>query len=156
MHWCRTAPVQDVGALIVIGAGVVDRVLDTLAFKSAVFATLQVDHGADWLAVFAVPLAGAGTELMLPRLADAIALYEEVPGWWLPVGTEIGVPAHVRPALRRALCDAHDVDPPAIVVPRFTGPAAHADRADIFIVRDPRPFSSFDARAPGRRWTVPA
>lgn len=156
MHWCRTAPVQEVGALIVIGADAVDRVLDTLAFKSALFAALQVDHGADWIAIFAAPLAGPGPERMLPRLTDAIALYEEAPGWWLPVGTELGEPAHVRSALRQALCDAHDLDPPAIVVPRFTGTATRADQADIYVVRDPRPFSSFDAPTLGRRGAVPA
>ena len=138
MHWRRTAPVQEVGALIAFGPGVIDRILGSLARKSALFQDLRIDHGEGWIAIFAAPLAHeSGTpDRILPSM-EGIPLYEDAPGWWLPVGVELGVPDHARAALRQALADHHGIRSPLIVVPRIAGESDMTDQADIYDILNP-------------------
>jgi hypothetical protein len=142
MHWRRTAPVQEVGALIAFGPGVIDRTLGSLARKSALFRDLRIDHGEDWIAIFAAPLADesgtpAGTPDRILPSVGGIPLYEDAPGWWLPVGVELGVPGHARAALRQALADHHGMTNSLIVVPRITEASDMTDQADIYAILNP-------------------
>jgi hypothetical protein len=142
MHWRRTAPVQEVGALIAFGPGVIDRTLGSLARKSALFRDLRIDHGEDWIAIFAAPLADesgtpAGTPDRILPSVEGIPLYEDAPGWWLPVGVELGVPGHARAALRQALADHHGMTNSLIVVPRITEASDMTDQADIYAILNP-------------------
>lgn len=144
MHWRRTAPVQDVGALIAFGPGVTERTLAILARKSALFRELRIGHGEDWIAIFAVPLADESgrPDRILPSL-NSIALYEDAPGWWLPVGVELGVPDHARAALRQSMADRHQIGTPAIVVPRIAEAADIAEQADIYAIIHARPLGDY-------------
>jgi hypothetical protein len=146
MHWRRTAPVQPVGALLLRGIDCVDRAFTALAGKSDLFRSLTVEYGDDWIVVFASVLAGEGDDepvKILPTLADAIPLYEEAKSWWLPVGMALGTPYHAQASLREALCAEHGFTPPVIIAPRFEGEAETADHADIYLIRQPRPFGDF-------------
>ena len=144
MHWRRTAPVQEVGALIVFGPGVIDRTLESLARKSALFRDLRIDHGEGWIAIFAAPLADESgiSDRILPSV-EGTALYEDAPGWWLPVGVELGAPGHVRPALRQALADQHRIRSSLIVVPRIEEAKDRTDQADIYEILNPLPFAAY-------------
>jgi hypothetical protein len=148
MHWRRVAPVQNVGAQIVTGRGAVEQVRERLAGKSRLFSELQIDHGDDWIAVFAVPLAdeSGGADTILPDLGG-ISLYEEAPGWWLPVGVEAGAPEHARGSLRDALLAVHDVRMPVILVPRFDGDATRSTQAALYAVGKPVPVGTWRAAA---------
>jgi hypothetical protein len=138
MHWRRVAPVQDVGAQIVIRPGAVEQVRARLAAKSLLFSELQIDHGDDWVAIFAMPLVdeSGSADTILPDLGGT-SLYEEAPGWWLPVGVAVAAPQHARASLRDALMAAHDVRMPVIVVPRFEGDATLSRQALLYAVENP-------------------
>ena len=144
MHWRRTAPVQEVGALIAFGPGVIDRTLGSLARKSALFRDLRIDHGEGWIAIFAAPLADESGILdrILPSV-EGTALYEDAPGWWLPVGVELDVPGHARAALRQALADHHGMRSPLIVVPRIEEAKDRTDQADIYAILNPLPLAAY-------------
>ena len=145
MHWRHTAAMQEVGASILCGPGVVDRIMGQLRRKSNLFEDLRIDHGEDWISIFAASLAGHGAEegeAILPDLGG-IALYEEAAGWWLPVGVEIAAPRHVRGLLRQALATRHDVQPPAIVVPRFAADTRLSDSCDLYALNSPRRFADY-------------
>jgi len=145
MRWCRTDPVQEVDALIVIGPDAPERVTTTLSRKSGLFASLTIEQGEGWVAIFAAALDG-GTETLLPRLPDATALYAMVPGWWLPVGIRLAVPDHAQAELIAAMCDRFGMTSPAIIVPRFGRPDSDiedcTDHADIYLIRHPRPVGA--------------
>lgn len=154
MQWRRTAPVQEVGALIASGPGVIDRTLGRLARKSALFRDLRIDHGEGWIAIFAAPLEdeSGASDRILPSL-EGTALYEDAPGWWLPVGIELGVPGHARAALRQALAAHHDLRSRVIVVPRIEEASDTTDQADIYAILNPMPLGAYrllpqDADAP--------
>lgn len=148
MHWRRVPPVQDVGAQIVTGPDAVMQVRARLAAKSILFSELQVDHGDDWVALFAVPLVdeAGGTDAILPDIG-ATPLYEEAPGWWLPVGMEIGAPEPARASLRDALMVAHHVQVPLIVVPLFDGEASLSRRADLYAIGKTMPAGEWRSAA---------
>lgn len=148
MHWRRVAPVQDVGAQIVIGQSATERVRARLAGKSRLFADLRIDHGDDWIAIFAVLLVdeSGGAGAILPDLGG-LSLYEEAPGWWLPVGVEAGVPEHARGPLRNAMLALHDLRMPVIVVPRFDTEAAVSNRADLYAIGDTIALGAWQAAA---------
>ena len=143
MHWRRTAPVQEVGALIAFGPGVIDRIFESLARKSTLFRDLRIDHGEGWIAIFAAPLEdeSGASDRILPNL-EGTALYEDAPGWWLPVGIELGAPGHARAALRQALANHHDLRSPLIVVPRIDA-SDMTDQADIYAILNPRPLGAY-------------
>jgi len=144
MHWRRTASVQEVSALIAFGPGVIDRTLGSLARKSALFRDLVIDHGEDWIAIFAAPLADeSGTPDRILPSVEGTALYEDAPGWWLPVGVELGVPGHARAVLRQALADHHGVRSPLIVVPRIAEASDLTDQADIYAILNPSPLEAY-------------
>lgn len=144
MHWRRTAPVQEVGALIAFGPGVVDRTLRDLARKSAIFGDLRVDYGEGWIAIFAAALMdeSGASDRILPSV-EGTALYEDAPGWWLPVGVELDVPGHARVPLRQALADHHDMRSPLIVVPRIEEATDRTDQADIYAILNPLPLAAY-------------
>jgi hypothetical protein len=146
MHWRRTAPVQPVGALLLRGMDCVDRAFTALAGKSDLFRSLSLEFGDDWIVVFASVLEGEGDDepvKILPTLADATPLHEEAKGWWLPVGIVFGVPDHAQAWLCDALCAEHGFAPPVIIAPYFEAEAETADQADIYLIRQPRPFGDF-------------
>ncbi len=119
--------------MIVRGPGAVEAVLRSLSEKSALFGRLGIDHGADWIAVFAAALPGeeGAGEAVLPAL-DGVPLYADGTGWWLPVGVEIDAPAQAHDSLRTALGAYHGLRGSAIVVPRFVGDAPSTDAADLY------------------------
>jgi hypothetical protein len=144
MHWRRIAPVQEVGAQIICGSGAVARVTERLAGKSRLFDDLRVDHGEDWIAIFAASLIAERhpPELFLPNLGG-VALYEEAPGWWLPVGVEFAAPAIARGAMRDALLTAYSVRAPVILVPRFDDAATITDHADLYAIGELKPYRAW-------------
>ncbi len=142
MTWRRTDPVQEVGALLAVGPGAAARVATEMAGRPAVLRALEVARGDDWIVVFAGALSDptAAGETVLPRLAGAIPLYEESPGWWLPVGVEMTAPTHVHAALRKAMARDNDFDAPVVVVPRLDG--ADAEAADVYPVGRRTPLAT--------------
>ena len=119
MHWRQVDPVHVVGALLLTGAGALERLFAALAGKSAFIRGLPVASGADWAAIFAHTLPGEGDEAMLPRLKGALPLYQAGGEWWFPVGAELAVPAYARHALLQHFAEISGFCPPAIIVPRF-------------------------------------
>lgn len=148
MHWRRVAAVQEVTATIVHGVGVVEDVIARMALKSALFDEVTVDHGANWIVLFAASVRdeNGAADAILPAL-DGVPLYEEAAGWWLPVGVEIAAPTHAHPSLRQALAAVHDLRGPAIVVPRFADDALSTNEADVYAI---------DARVPLSRYRLAA
>lgn len=136
MRWRRTDPVQEIGALIVTGPGAAERLAAAMASKSVLFQSLAVEHGRDWAAVFAGPVAGE-SDPVLPRLQGATPLYR-TQGWWLPVGVALDAPDHVHAALFAELAAHHRIGLPAILIPRFNG---EDESADVYPVADPVPFA---------------
>jgi hypothetical protein len=134
MQWQRIDPVQTVGALLAIGVDAVAEAEAQLAQKSELFQQITQVRGQDWLAYFGttISLDDGGNFLALPNITAMRPLYEEVPGWWLPVGTAMSVAEILRPDLRLALCAKKLIKPPFILVPRF-GPAENVSSvADVY------------------------
>jgi hypothetical protein len=149
MRWRRAEPVQAVGAMIAIDKVAMGRLTEALCGKSPLFHMLPVEHGKDWAVVFAASTGGA-PEPILPRLAGAVPLHEAAKGWWLPIGVELEAPTHVHAALWSALEDRSGVRPPAVVVPRLKDGDASTPDADVFLIRDPAPFSDTALAARGQ------
>jgi hypothetical protein len=141
MFWRRTDPVQDVGALFVHGDGAAERLAAALGARLAVLGGLLVAHGEGWATVFAAPF-GEERHGVLPRLRGALPLYDAGRGWWFPVGTAIDVPDHVRELLIGALATRYAIDPPAILIPRFTSEIGRSAEADAYVVGRAVPFEA--------------
>ncbi|MBB4098080.1 hypothetical protein [Sphingomonas kyeonggiensis] len=140
MQWRRTDPVQTVDALIAIGASAVDAMAAGLAGKTGVFRTLKVELGDDWAVLFAASVPDVD-EAVLPHLAGVTPLYRAARDFWLPVGVAMAVPDHARDLLLRAMLDHYCVALPAIAVPRFAEGQPNTGEADLYLIRDPVPFS---------------
>lgn len=140
MRWRRVDPVQTIDAAILLGADAAGRLRAAIG-RSALFRTLRVAHGEDWAAVFAGEVTGAGgrRELILPRIAGAVPLYEAAPDWWLPAGVAVDVPAHVEGTLWRAMAASRHIQPPAIVLPRFEADGTSGE-ADLYLAQQAAPF----------------
>jgi hypothetical protein len=123
-----------VAALFVSGAAEVAQAKAALAAKSALFQTMKQVRGPDWLVWFAtrVPSDDGEAEAILPSVPGMQPLYEEAPGWWLPVGIALDVPDTLFAELRAALCIARNVRPPFLLIPRFENGADHASEADLY------------------------
>ena len=134
MHWRRVDPLQPVSALLAIGGDAVAEAKARLAVKSALFQSMRRVEGDGWMVLFAAQVGDdtAGeTVAVLPSIPAMIPLYEDAPGWWLPVGTALAAPEPLRAELREALSQARGFRPPVVVVPRFDdAPAAHC--ADVY------------------------
>lgn len=148
MLWRRTAPVQEVGAQIICGSDAVQKAIVRLANKSRLFDDVRIDHGDCWIAIFAAALNEQHdtSELLLPNLGG-IALYEDAPGWWLPVGMEVTLPSPARTTMRNGLMSEHDVSVPLIVVPRFDDDATLCDKADIYAIGELMPYGAWRTAA---------
>jgi hypothetical protein len=139
MCWRRTDPVQDVGAMILIGPAAFERLASALSGKSALFRGLLVEHNADWAVVFAAPLEGVDGGSILPRIEGATPLYLAAQQCWLPVGVALDAPDRIAPGLWVRLREQASRETPLVFVPRFRdGPAA--DAADVYLVRRPAPL----------------
>lgn len=136
MRWHRVDPVQTVSALLASDDAAVATVVAAMAGKSALFRSLDVAHGEGWAAIFA---AGAGEDMVLPRLSDVIPLYEAAAQIWFPIGVALAVPDHAQDMLLQAMLETHRVTPPVILVPRF-GVATAIAEADLYVVRERKPF----------------
>lgn len=137
MHWRKTDPLQSVGALFACGDAAVDAVA-ALEGKSALFRSLPIARGKDWIILLAGSVPGEESEataMILPSLPGTLPLHEEAEGWWLPVGVECGVPPQARPALRQALGDAYAVAPPLALIPEFEGAAGTTRRVHVYPIR---------------------
>ena len=136
MRWRRVDPVQPVAALFVSGEVAVAQAEAALATKSALFQTMKQVRGADWLVWFAtrLPSDDGEAEAILPSVPGMQPLYEDAPGWWLPVGMALDVPDTLSAELRTALCVARHVKPPFLLIPRFVGRADHAETADLYVL----------------------
>jgi len=137
MHWQRTAPVQPVGALFAEGEAVADAAA-MLARKSALFRSLPMARGEDWMILFAGRVPGAGADdpaTILPSLPGTRPLYTDAEGWWLPVGVEWQVPAQARGDMRQALVAAHGVAPPLLILPIFAEGADTARTIHLYPIR---------------------
>ena len=133
MQWRHIDPVQPVGALLAVGRDAVVQAETQLARKSALFQQLKQIKGFDWLVYFATKITHDGDDvLILPYISGMLPLYEEVPGWWLPVGTEMAVAEVLRADLRQALCVKKRLKPPFILVPRFLSSDTIAHAADLY------------------------
>lgn len=139
MQWRRVDPVQPLAALIAIGDAAVDAMAAAMSRKSPLLQSLAVEHGDGWAAIFASAVPGEA-DPVLPRLGDVTPLYEAAPRVWLPVGVAMAVPDHARGALMQTMFDHYEAAPPAIVVPRFAGPATRSGEADLYLIRDPVAF----------------
>ncbi len=129
MRWIRTDPVQTVGAVLVRGPGAVEGLNRAMNGKPAALRALPFARGEDWAVLFAQDGA-------LPRLAEAMPLYEASPGWWLPVGWALAAPDHMQPALWQAIGEHYGLTPPAIVAP-----IGESNEADLYLVRHLAPFA---------------
>jgi hypothetical protein len=134
MRWRRVDPVQPVAALFVSGETEVAQAEAALGTKSALFQTMKQVRGSDWLVWFAtrLPSDDGVAEAILPSVPGMQPLYEDAPGWWLPVGMALDVPDTLSAELRAALCIARNVRPPFLLVPRFENGADHASEADLY------------------------
>ncbi|MEG3086953.1 hypothetical protein [Sphingomonas sp. PB4P5] len=144
MHWRRVAAVQEVTATIVRGVGVVEDVIAQMALKSALFDEVTVDHGANWIVLFAASVhdGNGAADAILPAL-DGVPLYEEAAGWWLPVGVEIAAPTHAQASLRQALAAVYALRGLAIIVPHFAEDAALTSQADLYALGARMPLSHY-------------
>lgn len=137
MNWQRTAPVQPVGALFAEGEAAAHAVT-MLAGKSALFRSLPIARGEDWIILFAGPVPGAQADdpaTILPSLPGTRPLYTDAEGWWLPVGVEWQVPVQARGDVRQALVEAHGVPPPLLILPKFAGGADTARTIHLYPIR---------------------
>lgn len=153
MRWRRTDPVQTVGALIATGERAVARVAAAMAAKPAAFRALPVEHGEDWIVLFAGAVRlddAAEPDPLLPRLAGTIALYAAGEGWWLPVGVALAAPDAMHAPLMRAMAEKSGVAAPAVIVPRLSAGVTASDEADVYPIRHPVPFDRSALRARGR------
>ncbi|NEX92581.1 hypothetical protein [Caulobacter sp. 17J65-9] len=137
MRWRRTDPVQEVGAMIAVGAEAAGRLVETLAARPRLAAVLPVAKSADWAVVFAASLPGEQDRL-LPRMGDATPLYEAAPGWWLPVGAVLDAPDHARADLWAGLGEREGLRAPTVCLPRF-GSADITGEADVYLVEHAAP-----------------
>ncbi len=134
MFWRRTDPLQEVGALIVRGGDAAARLARAMAARP-VLGGLTVCVGEEWAAVFGAALDG-GDGAVLPRVEGAIALYEAIPRWWLPVGVAIDLPDFARDAVMAALAAEHGIRSPVVVIPRDG-----SDEADAYAIQGAVPFA---------------
>jgi hypothetical protein len=118
-----------------------------MAAKSPLLRSRPAQRGQNWIAIFARLGSDDGEEPMLPRLDDAVALYQEAPGWWLPVGLAMDVPDHARGEMRRAIGEHFGFAPPAIVAPRLLDGEVRTGGADVYLIGS---LTSFDRLAPRR------
>lgn len=134
MFWRRTDAVQDVGALILVGADATDRLARALAAKPAPFRALPFAHGRDWAALFAAD-DGEGTTI-LPHIGGAIPLHAVARDIWLPIGVAVDAPDHAVAELLAALCARHRVGPPVVILPSRDA----AGEGDLFAIDYRLPF----------------
>lgn len=134
MIWSRTEPVQDVAALIVRSGDAAARLARAMAARP-VLGGLSVCVGEQWAAVFGAALDG-GDGTVLPRVEGAIALYEAMPRWWLPVGVAIALPDFARDAVMAALAAERGIRGPVVVIPRDG-----SDEADAYAIQGAVPFA---------------
>lgn len=132
MRWRRVDPVHAVDALLLIGTEAPRRLAEGLAGKPAFMRGLPTAIGENWAALFARPLPDEELPA-LPRLPGARALYQALPGWWFPVGSELSVPQGLQAELLRAFASVSSLAPPLIVVPRF-GDAETSRDVDVYQV----------------------
>ena len=136
MHWRRVDAIQPASALFAQGNEIVEAAKVRLASKSALFRSLKQAEGDGWFVLFAgcIRAEDGASETILPSIPDMQALYEDAPGWWLPVGMAMATPEPLRPELRVALCAAHSIKPPLLLIPRFADDAPTTRMVDIFVL----------------------